>query len=1180
MQQTLDELLKELSWIDFCNVSWPIEDFAKQRGKKYDELQKWCRACDSFQDFSQLLDRQLSWLITELAFKTKSSLELLRSFLTSCYTSQVRDEDLTYFCSPFIALYHVSKVRGFKCIAKLFPSQVDDFFTLLREWKIFQEIQTLENFPWQVAYVLLLWLSKLSLLPFSMEDFEESVESSDQTASIADIIVFAKKMLSASSKIQYSAAYFLATILTRQDMQNQSRSYLEDFVASAEQGDRIDISETFQIGNLRTIAWMFEFGTKSCFDGMTERLLSTFLKVMNSTTNITIRHLCVKNIQRLALLFLPKKGASWLRRRRFIKIHSELSKEPAERITHESMNEDAVDEETGRILASIMETLLQLLDDKHTVTRYSVAKGIGRICMRLPKSFSDEVLQVLLSHVENGVRKHYGYLWHGACLTLAECARRGIFGDEHLKVIVKFVSEALRYDFARGSVHAGSQVRDAACYVCWAFARSYHSSIPLVFLKELIMNIVCVACTDRELNCRRAAAAALQELVGRTGVVSQGISVITTADYFTLSDLSDSYLKVLPEIAFLDDEWYRQALIDELVQRKIRHWDPAIRQLASSSLAIVIAKDFVNMRDIFETTLQQLVVGIYSEEPDVRHGSLLAVHKLLHSVQELVNLETVMKPYYSELVRFIQEQIDNTSLDFIQIAACQLLACFFEGRFFCEPEFIKKTVDLMRSENKNVQDAAASAFGSACSFLCWQRENATLDSAVEQCVVDMVTKMIHSIRWEQNSKMTGFLKALGCVPVYILNQKITQSDETFKEAILALFLKFGKRPDNFDIPGTLEEDNDQVVELKVTCIESLTHFVTHILKCTNVDSILCDTEMAQVVQFLLGGMDDYTTGSRGDIGSWVRMTSMECFGKLMITMNDHTKYRVEPLLQAGIHRLVRNCFERIDKTRVLAAETLKLLYDNLEPCFIQKFALDVLRDILNNFEPALFLDYGRLFQNGIAMVKRNGVFFLAVLFGFLAAFGGNGSQNKEAQKAMESFLKDEVHETPETITMLLKNLFVILTVDSKTRRNLIPIIRMISLILETTKRVESEAILEELLVCLIQRMKGSKDINLLLAFTEMLVEASVHKSTIGHIANQRLMFYLIHPFAKVRQFVSDRLQVQLLTYEDYFVELMGEENYQQAIQILEQVEWDKTSPKKLKEHRNRLCTAFGLDLPQ
>lgn len=43
---------------------------------------------------------------------------------------------------------------------------------------------------------------------------------------------------------------------------------------------------------------------------------------------------------------------------------------------------------------------------------------------------------------------------------------------------------------------------------------------------------------------------------------------------------------------------------------------------------------------------------------------------------------------------------------------------------------------------------------------------------------------------------------------------------------------------------------------------------------------------------------------------------------------------------------------------------------------------------------------------------------------------------------------------------------------------------------------------------------------------------------------------------------------------------MGEENYQQAIQILEQVEWDKTSPKKLKEHRNRLCTAFGLDLPQ
>ena len=42
-----------------------------------------------------------------------------------------------------------------------------------------------------------------------------------------------------------------------------------------------------------------------------------------------------------------------------------------------------------------------------------------------------------------------------------------------LLVVVPVIVRALRYDEKRGNFSVGAHVRDAACYVCWAFARAY-----------------------------------------------------------------------------------------------------------------------------------------------------------------------------------------------------------------------------------------------------------------------------------------------------------------------------------------------------------------------------------------------------------------------------------------------------------------------------------------------------------------------------------------------------------------------------------------------------------------------------------------------------------------------------------------------------------------------------------
>lgn len=72
------------------------------------------------------------------------------------------------------------------------------------------------------------------------------------------------------------------------------------------------------------------------------------------------------------------------------------------------------------------------------------------------------------------------------------------------------------------------------------------------------------------MNCRRAAAAAFQEGVGRQGDFLHGIDIVNAADYFSLGTRSNAYRSVAVFIAQYDE--YRPQLIEELLNTKIRHW--------------------------------------------------------------------------------------------------------------------------------------------------------------------------------------------------------------------------------------------------------------------------------------------------------------------------------------------------------------------------------------------------------------------------------------------------------------------------------------------------------------------------------------------------------------------------------------------------------------------------------
>ena len=77
-----------------------------------------------------------------------------------------------------------------------------------------------------------------------------------------------------------------------------------------------------------------------------------------------------------------------------------------------------------------------------------------------------------------------------------------------------------------------------------------------------------------QVNCRRAAAAAFQEAVGRLGGLPHGIDVVAAADFFALAARPAAFLAVGPAVAAFPE--YRGALAEHLARRQARAVRPEL----------------------------------------------------------------------------------------------------------------------------------------------------------------------------------------------------------------------------------------------------------------------------------------------------------------------------------------------------------------------------------------------------------------------------------------------------------------------------------------------------------------------------------------------------------------------------------------------------------------------------
>lgn len=184
-------------------------------------------------------------------------------------------------------------------------------------------------------------------------------------------------------------------------------------------------------------------------------------------------------------------------------------------------------------------------------------------------------------------------------------------------------------------------MRDAGAYVCWALARAYDPAQLAGCVAALSTSLLVVACYAREVNCRRAAASAFQECVGRLGSFPHGLEILAVADYYSVGNVSSAYLRVAPFIASFPQ--YTAPLLDHLLLVKLRHWDKALRALAAMGLAALAP---VAAQRLADSALPKLLGLVTSDVLEVRTGAVIGLAELLPALPAagLHNLDSNAAP--------------------------------------------------------------------------------------------------------------------------------------------------------------------------------------------------------------------------------------------------------------------------------------------------------------------------------------------------------------------------------------------------------------------------------------------------------------------------------------------------------------------------------------------------------
>jgi len=547
---------------------------------------------------------------------TNTMLTLINSYLKSKANEQKKLFESILSLSQIV--YNICKIRGFGPISKFFSSEVSVFESVIN---FLISLPVVHSYHWTVNYVLILWSSLLAMVPFDIDTIDSN------GSLINNLFTYLKDELLNSSNVRDITAYGLSKFLTRPDL--IKRNLLDKYMNECLK----DMMDQKQNGNIfrmlglcLSLCELFKNGLPKDLEKFVSPIVEKLLTYdfpENIKSSGVWRKTFTKLIQRVVLVMLKPRDQTW---RYKIKIRNALEKQENnnndEASNEASQESDELDYEINfEYLESIIDFLINNLSDKEYIVRWSAAKGLGRLCERLTKSMVEEIfgnLFELLKDLENE------YAWNGTCLCIAELCKRGMILPERLAELIPYLEKALLFETDKGTFVTGSNVRDSACYIVWALARSFTTNVMKQYVERLAKTLILTILFDKEVNCRRAASAAFQENIGRQGHFPHGIEILTEADYFTLGSRNNCYFNISVFIAQYEE--YYKSIVDYLYSNRLIHVEASIRDISSTALSLLVPfkpKYFV------DEIIPKLIKNSTSPSLRVRHGSLVGIGHIL-----------------------------------------------------------------------------------------------------------------------------------------------------------------------------------------------------------------------------------------------------------------------------------------------------------------------------------------------------------------------------------------------------------------------------------------------------------------------------------------------------------------------------------------------------------------------
>lgn len=475
--------------------------------------------------------------------------------------------------------------------------------------------------------------------------------------------------------------------------------------------------------------------------------------------------------------------------------------------------------------------------------------------------------------------------WHGGLLCLAELSRRGQLRPEELGQLVPWVVRGLTYEIQRGDYSVGSNVRDAACYVMWSFARMPNSEARRAFNQmsdRMATALISVAIFDREPSVRRAASAAFQEHVGRQSEFPHGIAVLQVADFFSVGNLRNAFMVASRKV--LEFVEYRQPLLNHLCSITIYHWDTKVRDLAAEALRGLAPLD---ANYVIKHLLTGIVDNVKSPLLAVRHGAIIAAGAIVESLAQ--QLQTAGKV---KMILSVSDLVPDHYLhDFGASQTLSALAAYMGS---------------VGRAHLNSKDLATSVVG--------REQQQYFDYFVQALTV--CSKDPEAIVKE----FTSFVDAFGITGA--MHQSIVRQAKDSSENFVLALGALSDGQSGFEMLCNLITEGT-TVEVRRNGAQALGQRCQHLQGSEGSDVL-----KTRAVEALIEGLKDHTVDNRGDVGSWVRM---QCLHTLRMVFADGSLV-LDNLLSSNadlgmqlLGRVLNAATEKIDKLRTAAGELLERL---------------------------------------------------------------------------------------------------------------------------------------------------------------------------------------------------------------------------------------------------------------